>query len=625
MPPSAKKRFYNSPTCRLIVINLITISVFSLAFVIVINTFGRITTIFDRDVHDNMQMSIASFRFGKQLISLEMEVHNQEAGFLHDPEGTIAGRQKLLAVFDDIIEDIKITPNYFQREEEFNRLLAYREMIAARLADNIKISTVAMRLSLLNEKFMTILTAMEVDTGKIIVDQVLAGNKPTGLQQVAALIPLCREQILRAHSLIIRGVDELNSDLFSATDQNAGRPTLMDTLDLLSQTLQTMTSATSVVAVSAKKIIADEAEYRQAVLELKSLVKDKKEHHLASESQGRDLLASLDSADQQMSAVLEGATVGTVKAMTRSAKILYLIGAIVLLVNIVATILIVLLGRKMVATIAEKEAIRLDLQDKMSELESEVVRRRKAENDATTAAEHLEESVQKRTVELSAVNMELEAFVHSMSHDLRTPLRGIAGFSNAILDDYGESLDSSGRHYLERIQDASISMGRTIDQILELSRFSRGELVKEDLDLSAMVDSIVMELQRNDPGRFVQVEIGWNVKGYGSEEQVRAVLESLLDNAWKFTGKQQDAKIEFGRMIKDDEPLFYLRDNGVGFDTSYSAKMFGAFQRLHSVDEFPGAGMGLALVQRVIHRHGGKVWGEGEEGVGATFYFSLPS
>ena len=480
-----------------------------------------------------------------------------------------------------------------------------------------------MQLELFNAKFLEILDEMEIETGKSIVEMVLAGLKPTGLQQVTALIPFCREQILMASIVMERGVDDLNPGFLVGVPTKDGIVTLVGTMAQLSQTLQTLTSSILSIASRAKKIIEKGHEYEKVVFELASSLQEKKKHHLEVERLGQSLSLSVSKLDGRMAANLDKAAERTATVMARSTRAIYLIAIVVLLVSCIGTTLVVLLGRKMNRSIAEKEVARTELSEKMVLLEKEVERRQKAEREANQLAENLEKSVEERTVALHSLNMELESIVYSMSHDLRTPLRGIAGFSNAMLADCGANLDASGRHYLARIQDATITMGRTIDQILELSRFSRETMLKEKLEMSVLVEAIILEFQRNDPGRSVQVEITPNLYAFGAEDQIRAVLESLLANAWKFTGLREQAKIKFGCCRINDKPVFYVKDNGVGFNQKYSAKMFGAFQRLHLADDFPGAGIGLALVQRVVQRHGGKVWGEGKEGEGATFYFQI--
>ncbi|MCL5062437.1 MAG: ATP-binding protein [Nitrospirae bacterium] len=225
---------------------------------------------------------------------------------------------------------------------------------------------------------------------------------------------------------------------------------------------------------------------------------------------------------------------------------------------------------------------------------------------------------------LGAANKELEAFSYSVSHDLRAPLRSIDGFSQALLEDYAERLDEQGRDYLSRVRAASQRMAQLIDDMLKLSRVTRAELRREEMDLSGLAQEIAAEQRRAQPGREVEFAIASGLRAHGDPKLLRIALENLLGNAWKFTGKRSGARIEFGMMHREGEAAYFVRDNGLGFDMAYAGKLFGAFQRLHDSREFPGTGIGLATVQRVIHKHGGRVWAEGEVEKGATFYFTIP-
>jgi len=234
-----------------------------------------------------------------------------------------------------------------------------------------------------------------------------------------------------------------------------------------------------------------------------------------------------------------------------------------------------------------------------------------------------EEQLRQYAAQLEAANQELEAFSYSVSHDLRAPLRSLDGFSQALLEDYHDRLDDTGRDFLQRVRAASQRMGTLIDDLLSLSRVTRGELQVEAVDLSALATALAAELQRSDPQRDVRVAIAPDLVARGDPGLMRIVLQNLLGNAWKFTGKRSPAHVEVGSKAHDGRRAFFVQDDGAGFDMAYAAKLFGAFQRLHASDEFPGSGIGLATVQRIIHRHGGQVWAEGTPGRGATFYFTL--
>ena len=235
----------------------------------------------------------------------------------------------------------------------------------------------------------------------------------------------------------------------------------------------------------------------------------------------------------------------------------------------------------------------------------------------------LEQRVSERTAQLARSNDELEAFSYSVSHDLRAPLRGIEGFSQALLEDYGAALDEQGRDYLQRVRNGAARMSELIDDLLALSRVSRSEMNRGPVDLSALATTVTQTLQARSPQRSVAVEIVPGLSAEGDARLLQIALENLLGNAWKFTRKQPQPRIEFGVTRQDGMPIFFVRDNGAGFDMTHAGKLFGAFERLHADPAFEGTGIGLATVRRVIQRHGGKVWAEGKPGQGATFYFTL--
>lgn len=234
------------------------------------------------------------------------------------------------------------------------------------------------------------------------------------------------------------------------------------------------------------------------------------------------------------------------------------------------------------------------------------------------------QKVQVANQELKAANQELEAFSYSVSHDLRAPLRSIDGFSQALLEDYAAQLDDQAKDYLNRVRTATQRMGSLIDDMLTLSRVTRAEMQRGPVDLSALSTALLMEFQKNEPERKVNWRIEPGLEAKGDVQLLQIALLNLLGNAWKFTGKTANARIEFGAMCNADGVReFFVRDNGAGFDMAYADKLFGAFQRLHSAREFPGTGIGLATVQRIVRRHGGQVRGEGALGQGATFYFTV--
>jgi len=235
----------------------------------------------------------------------------------------------------------------------------------------------------------------------------------------------------------------------------------------------------------------------------------------------------------------------------------------------------------------------------------------------------LNENLMRHSIELAAANKELEAFSYSVSHDLRTPLRSIDGFSQALLEDYHDKLDKEGIDYLRRVRNETQRMGQLIDDFLQLSRLTRVELNFEKVDLSSMAHDILIQHQRDNPSRKVKNIVEDNLSVKGDEKLLKIMFENMLGNAWKFTSKKSKATIEFGQVKNKDEKVFFIRDNGAGFDNNYADKLFIPFQRLHSDEEFDGTGIGLGIVQRIINRHGGRIWVESEVGKGATFYFTL--
>jgi PAS domain S-box-containing protein len=235
----------------------------------------------------------------------------------------------------------------------------------------------------------------------------------------------------------------------------------------------------------------------------------------------------------------------------------------------------------------------------------------------------LNETLSQRATELEATNRELEAFSYSVSHDLRAPLRSIDGFSLALVEDYGTQLSGPALDYLQRVRQAAQRMATLIDDLLNLSRVTRSELRLEPVDLSALAHSVAAELQSAEPDRQAVFVIAPELTGRGDPRLLHVVLTNLLGNAWKFSGRSEATRIEFGATSSNSDRTFFVRDNGAGFDMAYVQRLFGAFQRLHDQSQFPGTGIGLATVQRIIHRHGGTVWAEGQLNAGATFYFTL--
>jgi PAS domain S-box-containing protein len=256
-------------------------------------------------------------------------------------------------------------------------------------------------------------------------------------------------------------------------------------------------------------------------------------------------------------------------------------------------------------------------------LVEDISERKQAEEDIRLLTSDLEHRVIERTAELSSANNELNSFAYAVSHDLRAPLRAMSGFSQALQEDYGEQLPDEAKLYLDQINIASAKMSELIDGLLVLSRSTRGELQRDVIDLSALATNLLSEFKKNDPERQVAVQVEAGLQGLGDARMIDAVMRNLLENAWKYTGHTPAACIRVYAEEHDEMRYFCVADNGAGFDMAHANRLFQAFQRLHRQDEFPGIGIGLATVQRIIHRHGGTIEARGEIGKGAVFCFTL--
>jgi len=264
------------------------------------------------------------------------------------------------------------------------------------------------------------------------------------------------------------------------------------------------------------------------------------------------------------------------------------------------------------------------IQQREVALRVEILEHQSARQEVAALNQTLEKRVAERTMQLEAVNKELETFAYSVSHDLRTPLRSIDGFTTILQESYAEQLNAQGQNYFRRIRAATQRMSDLIDDLLKLSRTVRSEMNFVTVNLSELAHAVAKELQDSTPDRKVTFSIAPNMIVRADATLMRTVLENLLGNAWKFTGKREkDARIEVGNTTDIGNAVYFVRDNGVGFDMKYADKLFGTFQRLHAITEFEGTGIGLANVQRIIHRHSGKVWANATLGQGATFFFTL--
>lgn len=264
-----------------------------------------------------------------------------------------------------------------------------------------------------------------------------------------------------------------------------------------------------------------------------------------------------------------------------------------------------------------------NLRDTNKRLEEDNIARRKAEEEVNRLNAVLEQRVRQRTAELEAANKELGTFCYSVSHDLRAPLRRIEGFRRILSEEYESRLEEKGRHYLTRIEVGTREMAEMIDSFLRLSRTTQGEMVVQRVNLSEQIVDIFNRIQERDPQRHVELVIKPDVYADVDKRFFDVLLTNLLDNAWKYSRHQENAKIVFGITLRNEEVVYYVSDNGVGFDMAYADRLFSPFNRLHKAEEFDGVGIGLATVQRIIARHGGHIWAQSTPGEGATFYFTL--
>jgi signal transduction histidine kinase len=271
----------------------------------------------------------------------------------------------------------------------------------------------------------------------------------------------------------------------------------------------------------------------------------------------------------------------------------------------------------------EIERRNAELEASNERMASEAAERARAEEEVRRLNAELEGRVRDRTDQLEAANRELEAFCHTVSHDLRAPLRSIDGFSQALIEDSPKDVSEDGKRYIARIRAATVRMGQLIEDLLNLSKVSRGSMERSPVDVSEVANRVVNVLKMREPERQIEISVWEGMAASGDARLLRAALENLLGNAWKFTSKRTDARIEVGAMRESSRTVFFVRDNGAGFDMAYANKLFGAFQRLHSNNEFSGTGIGLATVQRIVHRHGGKIWADAQVDKGAAFFFTL--
>jgi light-regulated signal transduction histidine kinase (bacteriophytochrome)/HAMP domain-containing protein len=275
------------------------------------------------------------------------------------------------------------------------------------------------------------------------------------------------------------------------------------------------------------------------------------------------------------------------------------------------------------AMLAEIQTRTGQLGDANLELEQQVTERGRAEQEVLRLNAELEARVRDRTAQLEAANQELEAFSYTVSHDLRAPLRAIDGFSQALVEDFPEHVPEDALRYISRIRASTLRMGQLIEDLLNLSRVARAPLERSTVDVSEISRQVVADLRARDPARDVDVSVWEGMAAEADARLLRAALENLIGNAWKFSARSAKARIEVGVMRDGGHQVFFVRDNGAGFDMAFADKLFNAFQRLHTGNDYAGTGIGLATVQRILRRHGGRIWADAQVDRGATFYFTL--
>jgi light-regulated signal transduction histidine kinase (bacteriophytochrome) len=275
------------------------------------------------------------------------------------------------------------------------------------------------------------------------------------------------------------------------------------------------------------------------------------------------------------------------------------------------------------AMLEEIERRTHQLESSNVELAREVAERGRAEQENLRLNAVLEDRVRERTAQLESANTELEAFSYTVSHDLRAPLRAIDGFSQALLEDFPSDVPDAARRYLNRIRQATLRMGQLIEDLLNLSRVSRTTVERRAVDVSEIARQVIADCAQRDPARAVDCSVREGMSAEADPRLLRTAFENLIGNAWKFTSTTAHARIEVGSLRDGAHETFFVRDNGAGFDMAYADKLFTAFQRLHGSNEFAGTGIGLATVQRIVHRHGGRIWADAQVGKGAAFYFTL--
>lgn len=610
---------------RLIATNLFSLVALAITFAVIMGTVASLRQLLQTEVNHNIGMAAKSFMLGKSFLVLDSESQALNSAYLHDPEGVVSGSKNVLSRLDTLIMEIGTSDNYLRMEHGIDIFHNYRRALAHFLEEGISISKAVLNLDTSNRLFLQQLDTFENHLGQLIVEQAQpGGDHVTALRQVSAMIPFCREQILHARFLVNQAALDRDTTKLIPENQISPSSNLPSIINNLSMALATIASADQSISVETKEILDSIPSYLQTVTGLKNSIDSAKKLTQQANRTRNDIVHFLDEVDQKTMLSLQKATQRSNELLARTTHTIYIVTALILVVSLIGGTLVHVIGRQLSVSAKSAETARIALDAQVTKLKEEIAGRKHAEDELCSFNESLELLVQKRTKELTSATEELAALITAMSHDLQTPLRGIAGFAHALHEDYGDLLDIQGRAYLDRVQESCLRAGDTIDTILELSRLSRCVLTVSSVNLSDIVTSVLAELKRNDPERQVATIIAPTPVIQADPRLMRALLEPLITNAWKFTSQTDKAIIQFGSREQDGKRIFFIKDNGAGFNMIYANKLFAPFQRLHSPDQFPGTGIGLAIAQRIINRYHGEIWAHARENLGASFFFSLP-
>lgn len=608
---------------RLIATNLFSLTALAISFAIILATVASLRQLIQAEVNHNVGMAAKSFTLGKSFLALDAEAQALHNSYLQHPERVITGSKTILSRIDTLILEASTSDNFLQQDQGLEILHNYRRALALFLEDEITISKDVLDIDTRNSLFLQNLSTIEDHLGQLIMQQVLSGNTATGLLQINALIPFCREQILQARFLVNQAAFEHDITKL-INEKETSSITLTSVITNLRQTLSTISSNDSIISAESRAALGMIPPYLQTIEHLKQSIESASHRAKESMRTRNEVLDSLDKIDKKTLSYLHKAEQRSNELLSRTTHTIYIVTALILTVSLVGGSLVHIIGRQLSASAKSAENSRSALQSQVIKLKEEIAGRKQAEEELRKLNESLDLTVQQRTKELTVTTDDLSALITAMSQDLRTPLISIAGFSHSLREEYGDRIDTVGRANLDRIQESSLRASDTIDSMLELSLLSRCVLTVSSVNLSDIAQSILAELKRNDPARQVATVIAPTPTIQADPRLMRTLLDPLINNAWKYTSRSSKAIIQFGSKEQDGKRIYYIKDNGVGFNMAYASKLFAPFQRLHSPDQFPGNGIGLAIAQRIINRYQGEIWAHSRENLEASFFFTLP-